>query len=331
MKSFSATVAGMARIENTATGETLYLHAYHLFGRNGAICNTHLAEDDVSRSHATIYWSQDGWFLQDHSRNGTVVDGKCIRKTAVRLKRGARIRFGGTASASWKLLDNGAPANYLRSLTRKNHILVLDTCHALPNELQPEIILYRAEHRSWVAETGGTRIPLLNGVHIDAGGERWEFVENDLSFDTIDYGSVLRNLCFKFCISADEEDIQLKLVANEQEFNLGRRSYNYLLLSLGRKRLVDMNLGYSSEDQGWLSLEKLGKDVSLELGHEVDEYYLNLQIFRLRRHLMEMKPFGHLFSNVIERRTGELRFAFPQLKVVKEDLCIGEIRYCPTG
>lgn len=322
---------GMARIENVATSEVSFLNAYHLFGRNSAICNTHLDNTDVSRSHATIYWSQEHWYLQDHSRNGTLVNGKWIRKTAVQLEPDALLQFGSADAPFWKIRETGAPANYLRSLSRPGHILVLDTCHALPDEQHPAAIVYKSEHKTWIAETAGEKITLINGTCIKVYDEEWEFVENDLSFDTVDYGQIFRSIYFKFCVSADEEDIQLKLIANGQEYDLGRRTYNYLLLSLTRKRLKDLDLGFSSDDQGWLSLEKLSKDVSKELGHEVDEYYLNLQIYRLRKHLMEMKPFGHLFSNVIERRTGELRFTFPQLKVVKENLCVGEIVYLPTG
>ena len=72
-------------------------------------------------------------------------------------------------------------------------------------------------------------------------------------------------------------------------------------------------------------MEELERNVSKELGYNIDKYYLNLQIFRLRKQFVKMKPFGNLFSKIIERRTGELRFAFPQLKVIKDDVCIGEI------
>jgi len=315
----------MALIENMETHEKVFLHSYHLFGRNSQSCNTIINNQDVSRSHATIRWTTGGWHIQDHSTNGTLVNGEFLHRNIFKINKDAMLQFGSEHAVKWKVLDINAPANYLRSINHKDEIIILKTCHALPNEQEPQISIFKTENRSWVAEIGHEKIMLNSGMRLNIGNEEWEFVENEASFETMDYGNILHNAYFKFCVSSDEEDIRLKLVADGHEYDLGRRTYNYLLLALTRKRLLDIDLGFCIDDQGWLSMKTLEKDVSKELGHDVDAYYLNLQIYRLRKHLMEMKPFGHLFSNVIERRTGELRFAFPKIKVVKDNLCIGEI------
>ena len=315
----------MALIENMETHEMTFLHSYHLFGRNSQNCNTVINNQDVSRAHATLHWTANGWNIQDHSRNGTLINGEVIHRNSAKIGHGTILQFGSTHSVLWKIIDIKPPNNYLQSTTHKNKILVLEHCHALPNDENPKIVLYKAENRRWFAEMGHEKIPLHNGMRLNIDNEEWQFVENEVLFETMDYGHIYYNAYFKFCVSSDEEDIRLKLIADNQEYDLGRRAYNYLLLALTRKRLRDIDLGFGKDDQGWLSMKKLEKDVSRELGHDVDAYYLNLQIYRLRKHLMEMKPFGHLFSNVIERRTGELRFTFPQVKVVKNNLCIGEI------
>jgi hypothetical protein len=315
----------MALIENMETHEKTFLHSYHLFGRNSQSCNTVINNQDVSRSHATLHWTAGGWQIQDHSRNGTLVNGEVIHRNSAKIGHGTLLQFGSTQSSLWKMIDVKPPNNYLQSTKQKERILILETCHALPSEQNPQFVLYKSEDRSWVAEMGDTKTTMYNGMRLKIDTEEWEFIENEMLFETMDYGHIFHNAYFKFCVSSDEEDIRLKLIADDQEYDLGRRTYNYLLLTLTRKRLRDADLGFGPDDQGWLSMKKLEKDVSKELGHDVDAYYLNLQIYRLRKHLMEMKPFGHLFSNVIERRTGELRFAFPQIKVVKDNLCIGEV------
>ncbi len=315
----------MAQIENIKTKEAVFLSSYHLFGRNRALCNTYIQASDVSQAHATVYWSDYSWHIRDHSRNGTLVNGEVIRKSTARLNIGTQIKFGSINEFTWNVTDTQAPANYLRSLDNRNRILILDACRALPDEQKPGMLFYVSDNNEWIAESAEQKIILTNGVRFRFSNEEWEFVANDVLYDTLDYGYIVQSAFFKFCISPNEEDIRLTLVVDDHEYDLGRRSYNYLLLALTRKRLADLNCGLAAADQGWMYRHDLEKDVSRELGYQVDEYYVNLQIFRLRKQLMEIKPFGHLFSKIIERRTGALRFMFPQVKLIKDDVCIGEI------
>ncbi len=316
----------MAQIENIETKEIVILNSHHLFGRNVYACNTFINNQDVSRSHATIYWSNGHWFIQDHSRNGTLVNKEFIRKSVVKLDINTQLQFGSVHSTIWKILDIKPPSSYLKSLTSRNRMLELETCHALPNDKKPEIFFYKSENKSWMAETREKTFDLTKGSRFVFNNEEWEFIENQAFQETLDYGHTIQNAYFKFCVSCDEEDIRIILITNVETYNLGRRSYSYLLLTLARKRLMDLKEGLAPENQGWISVEELEKDVSKELGHEIDAYYLNLQIYRLRKQLMELEPFGHLLVNVIERRLGELRFAFPQFEIVKDNAFIGEVR-----
>lgn len=315
----------MASIENIDSNEIVILHTYHMFGRNKDVCNTCIYGDAISRSHATIHWARPYWYIQDHSKNGTWINGRLIHQWTIKLKVGSHLQFGNMHCSPWEVLDLKAPADYLRSLTIKNHFLFLHTCHALPNDRQPLVSFYKSVNKKWIAETNERAIVLTHGTRVQVDGEQWEFIENSISSETQDFGQVKHNAYLKFNLSPTEEDIRLKLVADGLEYDIGRRSYNYLLLALARKRLKDRSQGFGTDDQGWFSTERLKKEVGKELAREIDEYYLNLQIYRLRKHFVEMQQFGNLFSHIIERRKGELRIAFPQLKIYKDNSCIGEI------
>ncbi|MEZ5016160.1 MAG: FHA domain-containing protein [Flavipsychrobacter sp.] len=315
----------MGRLENAKTKEIVFFNSYHQFGRNTYLCSTTLSDGDVSRTHATIFWSDGYWYIRDHSRNGTFIDGVLISKCCRKIGLNTQIQFGNVNADKWYVLDTKPPTNYLRSLTTKNRILPLDSCCALPNEQQPEIVFYMSENKKWVAESADKKIFLSTGTKFKYRNEEWEFIANEVLTDTLDYDIVFQNACFNICVSANEEDIQLKLVIDNNEYDFGRRAYNYMLLSLCRKRLDDFKEGVTFADQGWVGTSELEKEISKELGFIVDKYYLNLQVFRLRKQIVKMKPYGYLFSEIIERRTGEIRFAFPQLKVIKDNICIGEI------
>ena len=65
--------------------------------------------------------------------------------------------------------------------------------------------------------------------------------------------------------------------------------------------------------------------MSKEFQREIDEYQVNTQVYRIRKLLLSLRPYGNLFTGVIERRTGELRFAHPFFRIEKEGRPLGEI------
>ncbi len=315
----------MALLENIDTHETTVLRAQHIVGRNMYACHTVIDAVDVSRSHATIYWSQGAWIIQDHSRNGTLVDGILLRHAASKLEMGAVLQFGNAIGKRWRLADEAAPCSFIHMVGSPQKRLLLDTCHALPDEKRPEAMFFVAADQTWHLETAAGVTPLSNGAHFAIAADLWAFVENECLQETVDHGRALDDAHFCFYLSPDEEDIRLMLHTDQVMHDLGRRTYNMMLLTLARKRLADHANGLPVADQGWIAIDRLERQVGKELGREVDCYYLNLQVFRLRKQLLELKPFGHLFSDVIERRPGAMRFSFPYLKVIKEEAVIGEI------
>lgn len=314
----------MAVIKNKQTEEIVYLNTQHTFGRNRNIANTYLPEKDISQSHALISWKGNDWYLQDHSRNGTMVNGEYINNTTIRLSKNHKIQFGEHESTQWEILNLDPPSSYLKSIKNQHKIIELTSAHAFPNEEQPEILIY-PESSTWKLEKGEAIIDLIPNKIYNIDNEEYVFIENKVLEDTMDNGHVVNNAYFQFILSSDEEHIHIKIITQNLELDLGERVHNYILLALARKRLVDVQTGCVYGDQGWMAIDDLLEDMSKEFGKELDSYYLNLKIYRIRKLLLETKPYGYLFSNIIERRYGEIRFAHRFFQILKEERCIGEV------
>ncbi len=314
----------MAILKNNQTQEIICLNAQHTFGRNRNTSNTYLSEQDISQSHALISWKGSHWYIQDHSRNGTLVNGEYINHATVKLSKGSKIKFGEKETTQWEMINLDSPSSYLKSLENPNKIVELTSCHVFPDTKKPEILIY-PEDTIWKLEKNGEAIDLVQGEVYNIDNEEYVFVENNILEDTMDNGHVVNNAYFQFILSSDEEHIRIKIITQNQELDLGERVHNYILLALARKRLNDVNKGYVLRDQGWITIASLLKDMSREFGKELDVYYLNLKIYRLRKQLLETKPYGYLFSNVIERRYGEIRLAHAYFQILKEEECIGEV------
>lgn len=316
----------MATIVNYITKERVVLNFHHVFGRNPYHSNTHHHELDVSQSHATIYWQRGHWFLKDHSRNGTLLNGEHIREAVKKLSIGQSFQFSTEENAKWQILDLDPPCSYIKPLEKDEDVVKLLSCHALPNETNPQVLLYSSTDRKWLKEQNDDVSCLENGDKIQIGDTSWVFIYNEVIEETLDVVDALKEAYFLLQLSYDEEYINLQLVISaEKTINLGSHPHNYVLLALARKRLEDESLGLAPDDQGWIYTEQLLKDLSKELLKEADVYYLNLQIFRFRKQLTSLSPFGHLLANVIQRRQGSIRFAHPMLQIVKDAQHIGPL------
>ncbi|WP_062052663.1 FHA domain-containing protein [Aquimarina longa] len=314
----------MAIIKNSQTEEVIYLNTQHTFGRNRHTANTYLSEQDISQSHALIFWKGNDWYVQDYSRNGTLINGKYINHTTVKLLENHKIQFGEQKSTQWEVINLSPPKSYLKPLESKGLVIELASYHAFPNEKSPDVFIYPAEG-VWKLETKENVLDLVHDTTYKINGEEYTYIENRILEDTMDNGYVVNNAYFQFLLSSDEEHIRVKIIIENQELDLGERVHNYILLALARKRLADVRMGCVFNDQGWITIDELLEDMSKEFGKELDTYYLNLKIYRIRKLLMDTKPYGYLFSNIIERRHGEMRFSHRYFQILKEEECVGEI------
>ncbi|MCS7055209.1 MAG: FHA domain-containing protein [Thermoflexales bacterium] len=92
-----------------------------------------LPHDDLhaSREHARLVFEEDAWFLEDHSYNGTLVNGYLLHKAKVKLQNGDRIRIGNSFDVTFYYLERTAPAHVTDPTNADNGRL------APPAELPP--------------------------------------------------------------------------------------------------------------------------------------------------------------------------------------------------
>jgi len=314
----------MAILQNSITKEIICLNTQHTFGRNKHSSNTFIAELDISQLHAIISWKGNSWYIYDQSRNGTLINGKFINNTTLKISDGTKIQFGEKKTTEWEVLDCNPPTSYLKSIQNTNNIIELKSSHAFPDEKTPNAFIYPS-NEIWKLEENGKTKDLITDTVYSINGKEYLFIENKAMEETMDMGFSPDAAFFQFTLSSDEEHIKLKLITKNQEIDLGERVHNYILLALVRKKLEDYNAEYVTDDQGWIDVNLLLEDLSKELNKDIDIYYLNLKIHRIRKLLLDIKSYGHLFSNIIERRPGDIRFSHPYFQIIKEEKCIGEI------
>lgn len=308
----------MAIIKNLQTEEIVVLFSEHNFGR-GKHNRTIVPGNDISKSHAVVSFVNNAWFLADQSSNGTLVKGRRINHLSTRLTTGNQIQFGQERDTIWVVLNVNPPICFLESLSENKEIIELSSYSAYPNEESPEVSFYRTPDTKWHADNGLQTIALTHGQSHFFADKEWYFYENEVLDQTLCIPDISVDTCFLFSLSMDEEAVAIKIQINDLELDLGQHAYNQVLLALARKRQADLEKGYQEAEQGWISMEKLTVILGKELLKEIDNYYVNLQIHRLRKRLMELNPFGHLLSNVIERRNGELRFEHNNFRINKEN------------
>jgi len=295
------------------------LFAQHTFGRNYELLNTKIPFRDVSNAHATIRYENNTWVLTDHSRNGTLVGNRFLCKDSIRLtKTGTVIQFGSNESTKWKVIDLDPPASFLKS--NEGEFVELEDFHPFYDQELPKCVIFRTHFDEWVYEYMDDAELLNNGKEISIFNKPWTFFYNDLQDETSVNQNTKKSLdqyCFEFNVSNDEENVSLNISGNEATVSIEERAHHYLILTLARIRLSDHLSGVPEDKQGWVTLAKLEKMLLLSKEH------LNIQIFRFRQQLSKL--FSHHFSNIVERKSGEIRFGFNHIKILKDHKLEGQI------
>ena len=69
-----------------------------------------LPNDHVSRQHADLTCMDDGtYMITDHSKNGTMVNGRPLNHTSMAIKYGDNVVFGNAAYLDWSKIQSAAP------------------------------------------------------------------------------------------------------------------------------------------------------------------------------------------------------------------------------
>ncbi|MGA2448339.1 MAG: FHA domain-containing protein [Polyangiaceae bacterium] len=295
----------MGAIRETSSGQTRALEPQHIVGRTTPpACSQTLDQPYVSGVHAVLRWTGLGWELKDlNSRNGTYLDGRRIDPAgASELRQGARIGFGRPAE-EWELVDADAPEVMAVPLDGGPPARMDGEMIALPSSEDPQATIYRTGDGEWALERSEELvIPVRNASIFDAVGRLWRFCCADLSPSTIAPSDAyprlvslrVATLHVHFDVSRDEEHVNLRVSADGQTLDLGSRAPNYLLLTLGRRRLADAARGLTDTTCGWSEIEELARDPSMAPPR------LNIDVFRIRQMFAGIGLLDA--ANIVERR-----------------------------
>ncbi len=320
----------MATIQNVKTDESCILNVRHTFGRY-MDCSTVIPNDDISRSHATISWEGGGnWHITDHSKNGTLFNGEYLHNTSRRLSIGNWFQLGKNNDSKWRIINLEEPFSYIQLEKELNRVVKLRPSVILPDEEHPQVIIDCDESLNWWKTEKNSTVQLKRGDKIVIGTDTWIFVQNDTISETEDLLSISKDLILIINLSADEEHIHMQLEDEHKgiiDLSKRPRSYDFLVLTLARKRLEDFKLGYSQADQGWIHVDELSRIISKEIMKEIDFFYINLLIHRFRKKLVEIPDIANDSVQIIQRRpgTGYIRLEYARFRILKDGICIGQI------
>ncbi|GLS27649.1 FHA domain-containing protein [Marinibactrum halimedae] len=301
----------MAALFNPKINKQEVLHANHTFGRDEKTNTTILVSPSASRNHATIAWDGESWKIKDSSTNGTFIDNHRLPPGRYHpLLQGAKIQFGSIPSETWEVVDTAPPVTGLIPLSDTQPFIPLHDVYLLPIP-DHKILLLLSEGGLWQCEANEERFTLQSGDKVGANGLFWQFVDARPCAATaiITPASITNNIKFCFQVSPDEEHVSLKLVVDNLTINLGERNHHYLLLLLAKQRLKDANRGLDVSDQGWIDKELLMRMMKMA------EQHINIQVHRFRKQVTKMIPNSSTLQQVIERRPGELRFAYSDIAI----------------
>lgn len=306
----------MATLQEENSHHLLYLRNLHIFGRDPSRSDTLLSNADASQLHASIRWNGLVWEITDHSRNGTLLDGKRLSANQKNvLSEGQLLRFGPMAASSWRVRDLAPPCAMLIAQGGAGVSIALHGFHFLPDETTALTTVYLSATGQWMAEDEtGSRV-LQDGDLVTAGPQTWKFSHAGAIEITCEAKShaqqVVTPVMFDFVASQNEEHIYLKIRQAQRVIDLGERTHHYCLLTLARQRIADSRHGMDVASQGWLSVEELATMLGLDVPH------VNTQLFRSRNQIVRELPDDSHLSNVIERRRGEVRFGAFHFKIVR--------------
>ena len=184
----------------------------------------------------------------------------------------------------------------------------------MPSSENPRATIYRTLDGSWVLEQTDSITPVANRQTFELDGKVFRFCcHAHVSTTTVADPALdleLRRARLSLAVSRDEEHVELKVTCGMKSFDLGARAHNYLLLTLGRRRLADAAEGLPSPSCGWLSPDDFPHDPAMAPAR------LNLDVLRIRK---QFAALGIVDApGIIERRarSRQLRIGVEQITIV---------------
>ena len=271
-----------------------------LVGRTPA-CSLRFEDRHISGEHAALIWTGTGWEVRDlGSRNGTFVDGDRLQPGVPQLLGpGTRIAFG-HEDDPWELVDTSPPSALAEAVPSGELRTATSGILVLPDEQNPEVVIYADREGRWVAEIGDEPArPLEDQEVVQAGEQAWRIRVPATQEGTaaVDTGPSIENISLRFAVSRNEEHVEITIMHRGKEIVLEAREHSYTLLTLARARIDEADLPES--EQGWVDRDQLLKMLGL------DANALNVAIYRARGQLSSVGVQGA--AGVVEVRRGQRR------------------------
>ncbi|BBM01897.1 FHA domain-containing protein [Microbulbifer sp. GL-2] len=311
----------MACLQHPDREQPVYLMAHHTIGRRQGAVDTRITSAEISGIHSAIQWTGTHWNIRDLSRNGTWLNSQqLVPAKSYPLQTGDKICFGRANNPAWIVENLDAPENLLIDL-QTGESQPLEQYHLLPNESEPLASLHFSPVTAqWQYEftgnsaEGGSKTLVHHGDRIDCGLNSWQLfladnqgATKELSLQQLS----ITDFGLRFSVSSHEEHVQLQLQREGMKQSLPARIHNYLLLYLARARFRDMQNGMDVDSQGWVSIQVATHELGITVNH------LNTQIFRARKQISESLPDAVDTSNLVERRSWEIRIGCHQFEIYK--------------
>ncbi|PAJ76396.1 hypothetical protein CJF42_00410 [Pseudoalteromonas sp. NBT06-2] len=316
----------MASLTPINSSYELYLKPFHRFGRLSDAVDTQIESREISRIHTIIEWIDNVWYIRDISKNGVWLNGdKQQTNKLYKLKLNDKICLANKTQITFIVTNISPPQDVLipfkehenNTIVAKEPIL-LKHYHFLPSEEDPEVIIfYDTLKKSWYCEKAPefSVVRISDGELIKFSDSVWQLIKVADIFqqETIDICDNSNNdPTFIFNLSQDEEETEFRLQSNEQLIDFGFRSHHYLTLLLARYRNQDNTIDIEESLKGWVSIDRLIKDLGL------NESHINIQIHRARKQFADkLQEYNLRGSMLIERKRGQVRFCATKFKIFK--------------
>jgi hypothetical protein len=250
-----------------------------LIGRS-KVSSLQVSEVYVSAQHATIRWTGEHWELKDlGSRNGTFLNGAPLLVGAPSTLRPGDVIGLGSPDEAWEV-ENADPPQPMIVPAVGDPVVIDGAVQAIPSPDNPVVTLYRAPDGEWKLERPDEGVVgLCDEATFEVDGTTWQFFCPAVfaATRTSEHGVRVEKIRLAFSVSRDEEHVELEAQRGAERLSLGSRAHNYLLLTLARHRLDDLQAGFPETSCGWVYQDDLIKSLSISSGQ------LNIDIFRIRK------------------------------------------------
>ncbi|MEL6562664.1 MAG: FHA domain-containing protein [Bacteroidota bacterium] len=295
----------MALLKKINSDQKIPLLSFHIIGRLKDKVDLHINAFDVSRIHASIEYKDNEWVFYDQSSNGTLYNDQLVHRSTRSLELGDIMQFSAEEPQQFEVVNLGIPESFLISedgtevIFANKKFIDLDYNHAI----------YCLSDDRWIIERNDTITNLEDeGIIENYKGKNWHFRINEVSGLTEITRSRQEDVKICLEVSPDYEHVSVKLEVDKESIQLPTKAMNYPLYLLAKQMQEDLQTDqYSDSEKGWINNDTFVDTLKKELcNNELDIYYLNVQIYRLRKSFRKT-AYGELLNGLIERRSGQMR------------------------